>query len=117
VGGDQAAAVHLDLAVLTDEAELDREPEETRHGKRVLLRGRPCGPGTELLEKVGEHRVRVQGNVPKDIVKNVGLGQVVELLPRADSERRGKPSLGQALKELMGRNEAADADRRPSGAR
>ena len=53
----------------------------------------------------------------EDIVEDVGLGEVVELLARADLERRGEAPLLEASKELRGRNEPADADRGPSGAR
>src|SRR4051812_42176033 len=70
-----------------------------------------------MLEEVRKHGIRMQRNMTKDIVKDVRLGQVVELLPLSNGHRRGKFSQREALKEALCRDVARDWNCFPSGGR
>ena len=104
VRGDESRAIDLNPAILANETELHGEPEQPRHARRVLF---VVGGGRNLsvmLQKISEYRIRVQGHVPENIVKDVRLRQVVELIALSYRYRRGKLSQRQALKEAFGRD-------------
>src|SRR5271157_1760672 len=78
VGTDEAAAVDLDFVILADDAELHGVPEKASEffdcGGVIF-----CGADAAVvLKKAGKDLVRVHGHVAKDIVKDVGLGSVLE---------------------------------------
>jgi hypothetical protein len=56
----------------------------------------------------------MQRHVAEDVVKDVGLGQVVELLARPYGHRRRKSPQRQATEEILGRYEAGDGHGFPS---
>src|SRR4051812_20707530 len=68
-----------------------------------------------MLEEVREHRVRVQRNMAKYVVEDVGLRQVVELLPFSDGDRRRKFSQREALKKALRRDVSRDWNGFPAG--
>ena len=120
--GDQSAAVELDLAVLTDDAELDGEPEEASHALQLVLRraagaiGKAGADLAVVLQEVGEDRMGVHGHVPEDVMEDVGLGGVFERVAAAQPGGSGKLARGEHLEEGVGRQEAADGRGVPAGA-
>ena len=76
MGGDEAAAVDLDAAVLADEAELDGEPEEAAHALELLVVGEAGADLAVALEKVSEDGVGVHGDVAEDVVEEIGRAHV-----------------------------------------
>src|SRR5687768_11626494 len=61
-------------------------------------------------------RIAVQRNVTEDIVKNVGLGQVVELTPWPHGDGGREPTPRETFEELSCGQESRDGDRVPAGA-
>src|ERR1700733_9538395 len=108
VRGDQSAAVDLDFSVLSDEAELDGEPEETAHALQLFLIGEAGADLAVALEKASEDRVRVHGDVAEDVVEDVGLRGVLHGIARAEPGGGGKHPISEHLEEGVGREKAAD---------
>src|SRR5690349_21355518 len=91
----QAAAVSFEAAPGVHEAELDCEPEEARHGfdvacealqtemrianGRYTLRG-GVGTFSETHQRVRERPISVHRDVARDVMKDVGFGQVVQTI-------------------------------------
>lgn len=117
VGGDEAAAVDLDLAVLADEAELDGEPEEAAHALKRLVVGEACADLAVVFEEVGEDGVGVHGDVAEDVVKDVRLRGVLHGVARAEPGGGGEHTGRKHLEEGVGGQEAADGGGLPAGAR
>ena len=67
------------------------------------------------LEEVCEDWVGVEGDMAKDIVEDVGLGEVVDLVHRADDDGRWELAAGEATEECFGREVAGDWAGLPSG--
>jgi hypothetical protein len=116
VGGDEAAAVDLDLAVLADEAELDGEPEETAHALEGFGAGEAGADFAVGFEEVGKDGMGVHGDVAEDVVKDVGLRGVLHGFPGAEPGGGGEHAGGEHLEEGGGGEEAADGGGLPAGA-
>jgi hypothetical protein len=110
-------AVGAQLAVLPDDAELDREPE---HVGEELQRGVGLdplrGPPGQLVER-GEVGVGERVRVPDDLVDQVGLGRVQRLGGVADVLGRVELPRAERGEELAQRNEAGRRHVRPAGQR
>ena len=116
MGGDEAAAVDLDFAVLADEAELHGEPEEAAHALERVGAGHQAGADLAVaLEKVREDGVGVHGDVAEDVVEDVGLGGVLHGVAGAEPGGGGEHARGEHLEEGVGREEATDGRRLPAG--
>ena len=66
------------------------------------------------LHVVGEDRVEQQRHVAEQVVEQVRLGDVVDLLGFADPPGHRKAPVGQMIEERQLRQQAFDADQRPS---
>src|ERR1700722_5797830 len=117
MGGDEATAVDLDLAVLADKAEFDGEPEEATH---ALERHRIGEAGADLsvaFEEVGEDGGGGHGDAAEDIVEDVRFWCVLHRVARAEPGGGGEHAGGEHLEEGVGGEEAADGGGLPAGAR
>src|SRR4051812_27404507 len=108
VGTDESAAVDLNAVVLTNEAELDRVPEQPPEFLQEVLISDRCAHPPVMLEEVRKYTVRVHGHVAKDVVKDVGLGRVFERFPVAQPRGGGKAAGGKHLKKSGSRQKSAD---------
>lgn len=116
VGGDEAAAVDLDLAVLADKAELDGEPEEAAHALEGLGVGEAGADLSVAFEKVGEDGVGVHGDVAEDVVEDVRFRGVLHRVAGAEPGGGGEHAGGEHLEEGVCGEEAADGGGLPAGA-
>lgn len=113
---EQAAAVGFDFLAFAHEAELDREPEESRHRLDVAFDLLDLGmfvaelvgalsdharDFAESHEHVSEGFVGMHGDVACDVVEDVRLGKIVERFAIANRDRGGERSLAKAVKELV----------------
>src|SRR5579884_854526 len=115
---DQAAAVEFDPAILPDDSELHRKPEETAHALQLVLVVDEIKTYTAVvLEEIGKDGVRMHGNVSEDVVKDVRLWRVFHGLARADVGGCGELPRCKHLKKSVRREKAADGSGVPSGAR
>src|SRR5690349_3678204 len=112
--GDQARAVDFHLIVFADQTELHGEPEKSSHAGSVFFIVGSRSHLAVVLEEIGEDRIRVERNVAKNVVEDVGLGQVIELLALPNGDRGGKFSERKALKERFRRDIAVNRYRFPS---
>ena len=55
----------------------------------MLVAGIRCGLA-EALEETGEDRMRMERDVPEDVMEDVGLGDVIERVAGADRHRGGE---------------------------
>jgi hypothetical protein len=117
VGGDEAAAIDLDLAVLADEAELDGEPEEAAHALERHGIGEAGADLSVTFEKIGKDGVGVHGDVAEDVVEDVRFRGVLHGVARAEPSGRGEHAGGEHLEEGVGGEKAADRGGLPAGAR
>src|SRR5918999_5092690 len=93
IGAEQSASVYLQPPVASHQTKLDGEPEEARHrfedagdSPNLLLlvldarHNVSCGVGAvpEAHQRVGKGAVSVHGDVPGDVVEDVGFGKVIE---------------------------------------
>jgi hypothetical protein len=117
VGGDEAAAVDLDLAVLADKAELDGEPEEAAH---ALERDRISEASADFsiaFEKICKDGVGVHGDMAEDIVEDVRLRSVLHGVAGSEPGGGREHSGAKHLEEGIGGEEAADRCGLPACAR
>ncbi len=135
IAGQQAAAVRLQVVAIllaAHQAELDAEPEEARH--RLDVAGEPAqllvlvADGAGLLrchggrlaepdQRAGKGRVGVHGDVAGDVVKDVGLGQVLQRLAVAHGDGGGELAPAQTIEEDVRRHVPADPARLEPGQR
>jgi len=114
---DEPGAIHLDLTVFANQAEFHREPKEARHASGVLFVLRRGSDLSIVLEKIREDGIRVERHVAKNVVEDVRLGQVIQLAPLSDGDRRRKLPERQALKKALGRDVARHRNGFPASRR
>src|SRR5580700_8645226 len=108
MGGDEAAAVDLDLAVLADEAEFDGEPEESAHALELFGIGEARTDLAVALKEVAEDGVGVHGDVAEDVVEDVRFGGVFHGLACAEPCGGGEHASGEHLEEGIAGKKATD---------
>src|SRR5579875_2119862 len=107
--GDQSAAVELDPALLADDAELHREPEEPPHAlQRVLVVHDARASSAVLLQEVRKDRVRVHRHVAEHVMEDVRLWGVLHGLAVAQPGRGRKLPRREHLEEGIRRQKSAD---------
>ena len=95
VGADQSTAVHLYLAVLSNESELHGIPEDAPDPFQNRLIGNARADLAVVGKKIGKYRVRVHGYMAEDIVKDVGFGRVFERVAATQPGGGGEAACGQ----------------------
>ena len=113
-GGEDAAAVDAQVIALLHQPELHREPVEPRQIDPILLAGVQPELAIEVGE-VGEGGVGQHGAVAEDLVEDVGLLQVVELVPAADEGGHRKLAISEQGKEAIEGDERGHGGHRPAG--
>src|ERR1035437_2117139 len=111
--GNHATAVKLNVLSLSNEAELDRVPEETA---KPLLIGILIDLARNLrkgLKIICKNLVRVHGNVPEHVVKNVRRGGVVERIGFAYVSCGGKNPCRKQIEKRASRKKTAHGQQLP----
>ena len=105
--GEEACAIRLELAVLTADTKLNREPV---HGGELLHVLVACTEGrkSNLLRELGKLAVRKQRHVAQDLVANVWLGRVERARLVTHVLRRVEHAEGKAREKVAGGEEAGD---------
>src|ERR1022692_4373416 len=101
VGTEQSAAIHLATVGAAHLSEFDREPEKARHGSNdageAMHSRLPAADSgdelggcmralTETHQRFREKLVGVHGYVSGDVVKDIGLWQIIQLVGAADCD-------------------------------
>src|SRR5438270_8168735 len=107
---DQSASVDFDVAVLTNESELDGEPEEAGDALACILGIDLRCEAPEALQKIREDGVGVHRDVSEDVVKDVGCWRVLELACFAQTRDCREAALRQRLEEFSRRKEPVCLD-------
>ena len=117
VGTDKPAAVDLHAALLADEAEFDRIPEDAADEFENGLVANTRAELPIVRQKIREDRVGMHGHMAEDIVKDIRLRGVFERVAPAQPCGGGKAARGQHFKKGRAGHEAADRRCIPAGAR
>jgi hypothetical protein len=102
---------------LPDYAKFDRKPEQPAHPLQGDFVGQRRTDSPVMLQKIGKDRMGMHGYVTKDIMEDIGLGNVSERLP-ATQPRGGRKLPGrQHGKECVRRKEATHRSSPPATSR
>ena len=119
---EQSAAIDAQPVLRAHQSEFHSEPEEARQGsddasQPVHLLGFIPNPGhqfrgcvrtlAEAHQRFRKRTVRVHGDVARDIVEDVGFGQIVELLRGTNGDGGGEETVAKTIEEHERRNIAA----------
>src|ERR1700733_720721 len=85
--GNQPASVELVASPLSNDSKLDRKPEQPAHLLQRLLIGQGRAYRPIMLQEIGKYRMGVHGNVAKDVVEDIGLGNVLKRLSASQPSR------------------------------
>jgi len=122
VGAKQSTPIDLQALWVAHEAELHREPKESRqrfedagnplyflllrqigHNFRRRVRAIP-----KAHQRIGKRSVRVHGYMPGDVMEDVRFRQIVQRVDVPDGDGGGKLTIAQAVKEQKSRHIATD---------
>src|SRR5713226_2106879 len=115
MGADDAAAVNLNLSILANQPKLNRVPKQPAQpfqGVGVLYFR---AHAAIVLKEVCKYRVRVHGDVPKDVMENVRLRNVSERIAAAKPGGRREHARGEHLKKSFRREKPAHRRGAPAG--